>query len=86
MVLTIALICMVVAIALTLYRVLIGPTWGDRIAALDFLSTALAVLIVIVALKTAQPAFLDVALVVSILGFLGTVALARYLLVGRVMK
>ena len=86
MVLTIALICLVVAIALTLYRVLIGPTWGDRIAALDFLSTALAVLIVIIALKTAQTAFLDVALVVSILGFLGTVALARYLLVGRVMK
>ena len=71
---------------LTLYRVLIGPTWGDRIAALDFLSTALAVLIVIVALKTSQPDFLDVALVVSILGFLGTVALARYLLDGRVMK
>lgn len=86
MVLTIALVCLVLTVVLTLYRILRGPTWGDRIAALDFLSTALAVLIVLVALKTSQTAFLDVALIVSVLGFLGTVALARYLLGGRVMK
>ena len=86
MALTIAFACLVLTVVLTLYRILRGPTWGDRIAALDFLSTALAVLVVLIALKTGQAAFLDVALVVSILGFLGTVALARYLLGGRVMK
>ena len=86
MVLDIALICVVAAIALTVYRALRGPTWGDRIAALDFLSTVVAVLIVLIALETGRAAFLDVALVVSILGFLGTVALARYLLGGRVME
>ncbi len=86
MVLTIALVCLVVAIGLTLYRALAGPTWGDRIAALDFLSTGVAVLVMVVALKTGQAAFIDVALIVSILGFLSTVALARYLLGGRVMR
>ncbi len=86
MVLTIALVCLVLAIGLTLYRALLGPTWGDRIAALDFLSTGVAVLVMVVALKTGQPAFVDVALIVSILGFLSTVALARYLLGGRVMR
>lgn len=86
MVLIIALFCVIVTIVLTLYRVLRGPTWGDRIAALDFLSTAVAVLIVLIALRSGQAAFLDVALIVSILGFLSTVALARYLLGGKVMR
>ena len=86
MVLTIALICIILTIILTLYRILRGPTWGDRIAALDFLSTVIAVLIVIIALLRGQAAFLDVALIVSILGFLSTVALARYLLGGKVMQ
>lgn len=86
MVLTIALVCVVVAVVLTLYRVLRGPTWGDRIAAADFLSTSVAVLVVLIALKTSRGALLDVALIVSILGFLSTVALARYLLGGRVME
>jgi len=86
MALTIALACLVLTVILTLYRVLRGPTWGDRITALDFLSTALAVLIVLVSLKTGQSSYLDAALIVSILGFLSTVALARYLLGGRVMK
>lgn len=86
MVLTVALVCLVVAIGLTLYRALLGPTWGDRIVALDFLTTSVAVLVMVVALKTGQAAFIDVALIVSILGFLSTVALARYLLGGRVMR
>ena len=86
MVLTVAMLCVLTSVALTLYRALRGPSWGDRIAAIDFLNTNAAVLIVLVALKTGRPALLDAALVVAILGFLGTVALARYLLGGRVME
>lgn len=82
----VALIALLAAILLTLYRVLKGPTWGDRILAFDFLGVNIAVLIVVVALKTGFTAFLDAALVVSILGFLSTVALSRYLLKGRVME
>ena len=79
MVLTIALICLVIAIVLTIYRVIQGPTWGDRITAMDFLTSCLAVLIVIIALKTGFTDLLDIALLMSVLGFLSTVALARYL-------
>jgi multicomponent Na+:H+ antiporter subunit F len=85
-VLTIALLCLIIAILLTLYRLFAGPTWGDRITALDFLSTSIAVLMVVIALKSRQPSLLDAAILVSILGFLSTVALARYILGGRVMK
>ncbi len=86
MVLTIALFCVLLSISLTLFRALRGPSWGDRITAIDFLNTNVAVLIVLVALKTNRAPLFDAALVVAILGFLGTVALARYLLGGRVMR
>ena len=82
----VALVCLIVSFMLSTYRVLKGPTVGDRIAAFDFLAVNLALLIVVVALRTGYSSLLDVALLVSILGFLGTVALARYLLSGKVMK
>ena len=86
MVLTIALICLLIAVVLSIYRVLRGPSWGDRITALDFLTSSLAVLIVVAALKTGFTDLLDIALLMSVLGFLSTVALARYLLNRRVIK
>lgn len=86
MVLNIALGCLVIGIVLTTYRVLRGPSWGDRITALDFLSSTLAVFFVVIALKTGFESTIDIALLISILGFLSTVAMARYLLGGRVMR
>lgn len=86
MIITIALVALGLSVALTLLRLLRGPTWGDRVLAFDFLGVNLAVLIVVIALKTGFVAFLDAALIVSILGFLSTVALSRYLLKGRVME
>ncbi|MEX2543375.1 MAG: monovalent cation/H+ antiporter complex subunit F [Trueperaceae bacterium] len=86
MVIDIALACIVLAMIFAIFRVLRGPSWGDRIVALDFLGVNTALLIVIVAMRSGYDSFLDAALIVSILGFLTTVALSRYLLVGRVMK
>lgn len=83
---TLALILLLVSVALTLYRVVRGPSWGDRITAFDFLSVNLAVLFVVVALRSGFESLLDVALLVSVLGFLTTIALTRYLLLGRVLK
>ncbi len=85
MVLIIALICLLIAMLLTVYRILKGPTWGDRIVAMDFLTSNLAILVVVIALQTGFTDLLDVALLFSILGFLSTVALARYLLNRKVM-
>jgi multisubunit Na+/H+ antiporter MnhF subunit len=85
MVVDIAAACIVLAITFAVYRVLRGPSVGDRIVALDFLGVNTALLIVLVAMRTGFESFLDAALIVSILGFLTTVALSRYLLTGRVM-
>ena len=83
---TLALICLTVSAALTTFRALKGPSWGDRVTALDFLSVNLAVTVVVLAIRSGFESLLDVALLISILGFLTTVALTRYLLLGRVLE
>lgn len=83
---TFALICTLIALVLTTYRVLKGPSWADRIMALDFLTANLAVLIALLGIKTGYESYLDIALLISILGFLTTIAFTRYLLDGKVLK
>lgn len=84
--LDIALVCIGFALAVSIYRVARGPGWGDRIVALDFLGVNVALLVVVLAVRTGFGGFLDAALIISILGFLTTVALSRYLLTGRVIE
>jgi len=67
------------AFLLAFYRLVRGPTLPDRVVALDLI-TALAVgFISVYAVKTGQRAFLDVAIVLALIAFISTVALARYL-------
>ena len=86
MIIDLALGIVTLSVLLVTYRVLRGPSWGDRIMAFDFLSVNLVVLFALMAVKGHQLVMLDAALVLSLLGFLSTVALTRYLLTGRVMK
>ncbi|MDB5507384.1 MAG: transporter protein [Devosia sp.] len=68
------------AMALTLVRLVIGPTLPDRILALDLLTTLTIGCIVIFAIRTGMTLYLDLAIGLALIGFLATVALARYLL------
>ncbi|AFD24452.1 MULTISPECIES: monovalent cation/H+ antiporter complex subunit F [Deinococcus] len=86
MIVNLALGIVALSVLLVTYRVLRGPSWGDRIMAFDFLSVNLVILFALIAVRTRLIVVLDAALVLSLLGFLSTVALTRYLLVGRVMK
>lgn len=62
-----------------LVRIVTGPTVFDRIVALDLFAGICMGIIVILAIRFDQPVFLEVAFVIALVGFLGTVALARYL-------
>ena len=66
------------AALLTAVRVLRGPTLADRVVALELLTTLGIGLACAVAIGTGEAVFLDVALVLALLAFLGTVAFARY--------
>ena len=76
---TIALALQLAAIALTFLRLLLGPTLPDRILALDLLTTLGLGMIAVFALRSGTTLYLDIAVSVGLVGFLATVAFARYL-------
>ena len=62
------------AAVLTFIRLVRGPTLPDRVIAIDLIGVLSVCLLVVVAASTAQQAFLDVAMVVAMISFVGTVA------------
>lgn len=75
----VALAVMAAALLVALVRLLRGPSLADRVVALDLLGTVAIGMIAAVAVVAEAAEFLDVALVVALVMFLGTVAFARYL-------
>lgn len=73
-----AVVCMVLAVAL-IYRVIKGPTAMDRLLAVDAIDLLVAIALVLCTLYTGRTIYMDVALVMALLGFVGTVFTARYL-------
>lgn len=72
-----AVICM--GIFLCLLRMLKGPTASDRAVAVDTITTTAVALLVLLGLVFKRNVYLDVALVYSLLAFVGLVAIARFL-------
>ncbi|CAM2011026.1 monovalent cation/H+ antiporter complex subunit F [Acanthopleuribacter pedis] len=75
----ISTIIILVSMGMTVVHLLRGPGLSDRVAALDLTALLLLGAIVLYSLKTGNPMFLDVALVLALLGFLSTIGFARYL-------
>jgi len=63
--------------AAMLARLIFGPTVADRLMALSVVSALVLGLLVIGGLRSGRAAFLDVALVYDIFGFLGILAIAN---------
>lgn len=83
--LTIALWIHVALAAVALWRTWRGENAVDRLAGLDLLSTLTMSILVLIALLTRQTIYLDVALALAALGFIGVLALARYLVDEQVL-
>ena len=66
------------ALVLALTRLIKGPTLPDRIVAMDLLGMIVVGIIVVLAGSTAISATLDAAIVIALIGFVGTVAYATY--------
>ena len=56
-----------------------GPSLPDRVVALDFMTAVAVAASGVWAMATGNPVFLDVAMVLALITFVGTVAFARYL-------
>jgi multicomponent Na+:H+ antiporter subunit F len=76
---TIALGLISLGALLTTYRLVVGPSIADRVAATDLLLTLLTCGAGVMAFQTGEGTFLGAMVVVAILGFLGTAFVARYI-------
>ncbi|WP_425426683.1 monovalent cation/H+ antiporter complex subunit F [Acuticoccus yangtzensis] len=67
-----------VAVILIIARVVIGPTLPDRILALDLLVNGGVGFIIVFGIRTGFSIYVDIAIALGLVGFLSTVALARF--------
>ena len=75
----IALTMMALAILLAVLRLIRGPSLPDRVVALDLISILVAGATAIYAIATGLAVLLEVATVIALIAFLGTVAFAHYI-------
>lgn len=76
----VSLVAFLVAFALIVLRLVRGPTLPDRILSLDMLVTIAVGFIAVIAVRTEQSTYVDVAIALGLVGFLATVAFARYVI------
>lgn len=84
--LVIAFALLSLALALNLWRLLRGPDLPDRILALDTLYVNAIALLVLDGILLGTALYFEVALLIAVMGFVGTVALAKYLARGDIIE
>jgi multicomponent Na+:H+ antiporter subunit F len=75
-----ALTMLCLSFALAVFRVIRGPTLPDRILALDMLVATAIGFIAVIGIKTGYTLYVDIAIALGLVGFLATVAFARFVL------
>lgn len=74
------------AMVLTAWRLLRGPTLTDRVLAVDTLYVNTVALVILLGLRLGSDLLFEAALLIALLGFVGTVALSRFVARGDVME
>ena len=70
---------MSLGIVLAFVRLLLGPNIPDRLVALDLLTTVGVGIAALYSIAFEEPVYLDVAIVLALVAFLGTVTFSRYI-------
>ena len=81
-----ALAMMVAALALNLWRMMRGPSAADRILALDTANINTVALLVLLGILRDSALYFEAALLIALLGFVGTVALCKFVLRGDIVE
>lgn len=74
------------AMALNLWRLARGPGSPDRILALDTLTINAIALVLLFGMRAAGAGYFEVALVLAMMGFVGTAALCKFILGGDIIE
>ena len=82
----IAQLLLAAAMGCAVFRVLRGPSAQDRILALDTLYVIAATLLLVFGVRTGDTHYFEATLLISLLGFVSTAALSKFLMQGEVIE
>ncbi len=82
----IAIAMVVVAMFLNLFRMIRGPSLPDRVVALDTLAINTIALVVLFGIAIGSAIYFEVALLIAMMGFVGTAAFCKFMLSGAVIE
>ena len=82
----VSMVALLIGSVLSMVRLAIGPTTGDRILALDTMVICALGLVVVLGIWQGVAVYFEVALLIAMLGFVSTVALARFILRGDIIE
>ncbi len=74
------------AMAIACFRMIRGPRAQDRILSLDALYTIALMFLLVFGMRTGSTLYFEAALVISLLGFISTLALAKFLMRGEIIE
>lgn len=74
------------AVILNTYRLIKGPDAADRVLAMDTLSVNAIALIILFGISLGSRLYVEAALLIAVMGFVSTVAMAKYLNRGSVIE
>jgi multicomponent K+:H+ antiporter subunit F len=81
-----ALFLLAVAMFCAIWRLLIGPRAQDRVMALDCLFINGMLMMLVLGIEYASDVYFEAAMLIALFGFLGSTALAKFLLRGEVIE
>lgn len=79
-------VLLALAMVAAAWRMIRGPRAQDRILALDAFYVAAMLMLVLFGIRVGTAVYFEVALLIGILGFVSTVALAKFLMRGEVIE
>ncbi|EFW83992.1 putative monovalent cation/H+ antiporter subunit F [Pseudomonas savastanoi pv. glycinea] len=82
----ISLLIFALAMVITLLRLLKGPSAQDRVLALDYLYIIAMLMMLVLSIRYASDTYFEAAMLIALFGFVGSFALAKFLLRGEVIE
>ena len=83
---SVAQLMLVAAMACNAYRLIRGPRAQDRVLCLDAMYVGAMLLVLTIGIRTGSQIYFEAALIISVLGFASSVALAKFLMRGEVIE
>jgi multicomponent K+:H+ antiporter subunit F len=83
---TVAQAMLVAAMACNGYRLIRGPRAQDRVLCLDAMYVSAMLLVLTIGIRTGSSVYFEAALIIAILGFVSSIALAKFLMRGEVIE